>query len=94
MAKRTRELRNLLVRDTLTGLLNRDGIVSWFEEARASWGNRAYAVLFIDLDHFKQINDGLSHAIGDLVLKEVSHRLREYVDDRHAVGRWVVMNSS
>ena len=88
VAKRTRELRNLLVRDTLTGLLNRDGIVSWFEEARASWGNRAYAVLFIDLDHFKQINDGLSHAIGDLVLKEVSHRLREYVDDRHAVGRW------
>jgi diguanylate cyclase (GGDEF)-like protein len=88
VAKRTRELRNLLVRDTLTGLLNRDGIVSWFEEARASHGNRAYAVLFIDLDHFKQINDGLSHAIGDLVLKEVSARLREYVDERHAVGRW------
>ncbi|OSQ47056.1 putative bifunctional diguanylate cyclase/phosphodiesterase [Thalassospira alkalitolerans] len=88
VAKRTRELRNLLVHDTLTGLLNRDGIVAWFKEAQGNHESQACAVLFIDLDHFKQINDGLSHAIGDLVLKEVATRLRQYVDDHHAVGRW------
>ncbi len=86
--QRTKELRNLVVHDALTGLLNRDGIHEWFENVRHSSDELDFAVLFIDLDHFKQINDGLSHAIGDEVLRAVSNRLREYIDDQHAVGRW------
>ncbi|MBX2832885.1 MAG: EAL domain-containing protein [Rhodospirillales bacterium] len=86
--KRTKELRNLVVHDTLTGLLNRDGIHEWFENMQRSGDELDFAVLFIDLDHFKQINDGLSHAIGDEVLRAVSNRLREHIDDQHAVGRW------
>ncbi|MEQ8287844.1 EAL domain-containing protein [Thalassospira sp.] len=86
--KRTEELRNLVVRDTLTGLLNRDGIHEWFESKSELGDALDFAVLFIDLDHFKQINDGLSHAIGDEVLRVVGDRLRQHTDDQHAVGRW------
>lgn len=86
--ERTEELRNLIEHDTLTGVLNRDGIVAWFEAMRKSGAKLDYAVLFIDLDRFKQINDGLSHAIGDEVLRVVSDRLRCHVEDHQAVGRW------
>ena len=88
VAERTEELRKLVEHDTLTGILNRDGIVAWFNKKRQSTDNLDYAVLFIDLDRFKQINDGLSHAIGDEVLRIVSERLKVYIDDQHAVGRW------
>lgn len=88
VAERTDELRKLVEHDTLTGILNRDGIVGWFNQKRQSDRNLDYAVLFIDLDRFKQINDGLSHAIGDEVLRIVSDRLKVYADDQRAVGRW------
>lgn len=88
VAQRTEELRNLVEHDALTGILNRDGIVAWFEEKKRLDATLEYAVLFIDLDRFKQINDGLSHAIGDEVLRVVSTRLGSFADDRHALGRW------
>ncbi|WP_297020211.1 GGDEF domain-containing phosphodiesterase [Thalassospira sp.] len=86
--QRTEELQNLVEHDALTGVLNRDGIVAWFERKKRSDALLDYAVLFIDLDRFKQINDGLSHAIGDEVLRSVSMRLSECVDGYHALGRW------
>jgi diguanylate cyclase (GGDEF)-like protein len=86
--KRTKELQNLVEHDALTGILNRDGIVAWFNKKQRSDRNLDYAVLFIDLDRFKQINDGLSHAIGDEVLRVVSDRLKSHADEKHAVGRW------
>ena len=86
--QRTEELRNLVEHDALTGLYNRDGIVAWFEHKKRSDALLDYAVLFIDLDRFKQINDGLSHAIGDEVLRAVSARLGECVGEEHALGRW------
>ncbi|NIY76510.1 EAL domain-containing protein [Thalassospira sp. HF15] len=86
--QRTEELRNLVEHDALTGLYNRDGIVAWFEHKKRSDALLDYAVLFIDLDRFKQINDGLSHAIGDEVLRAVSMRLGECVGPEHALGRW------
>lgn len=86
--QRTEELRDLVEHDALTGIYNRDGIVAWFESRKRSDALLDYAVLFIDLDRFKQINDGLSHAIGDEVLRAVSMRLGECVGQQHALGRW------
>ncbi|MCC9624520.1 EAL domain-containing protein [Thalassospira sp. MA62] len=85
---RTEELRNLILHDNLTGLLNRDGIIGWFEDLRRSDAQLEFAVLFIDLDRFKQINDGLSHTIGDDVLRVVGQRLQRYAGSYQAVGRW------
>ncbi len=60
--------------DPLTGLLNRKGILSELEVRIASG---PLVVMFVDIDHFKSINDGMSHAAGDQVLQEVAQRLKK-----------------
>jgi diguanylate cyclase (GGDEF)-like protein len=68
--------------DTLTGLANR---FSFDTELRSisSRGVKGYAVLFVDLDGFKNINDVLGHAVGDDLLKEIALRIRQtlHLDD-------------
>lgn len=77
------QLRRLAEEDTLTGLSNR----YFFDEAikdaipRARRANTPLALLFLDLDNFKGINDTYGHLAGDLYLKEVACRLREPVRD-------------
>ncbi|MBE9526437.1 MAG: diguanylate cyclase, partial [Proteobacteria bacterium] len=63
--------------DTLTELPNRRLLMQRLDEeiARAKRHHQLGAILFIDLDDFKQINDNFGHATGDLVLVEVAHRL-------------------
>jgi diguanylate cyclase (GGDEF)-like protein len=74
--------------DTLTRLLNRGA----FEERLAAWlakpevGTSA-SLLFIDLDHFKQINDNAGHAAGDDVLREVASTLHDHVRPGDLVAR-------
>jgi len=75
--------------DPLTGLLNR----TLFREtltktlAQASAQGQTVAVLFMDLDHFKNVNDTYGHAVGDELLIQVSDRLIQCVRVRDAVGR-------
>jgi diguanylate cyclase (GGDEF)-like protein/PAS domain S-box-containing protein len=83
------QLRTLAYYDSLTGLPNRHMIGNRLEQAlaaAAAHGGRA-AVLFIDLDHFKQINDGLGHLVGDFVLAEVARRLSQHIRREDILGR-------
>ncbi len=75
--------------DTLCQLPNRAHFHSQLREAiqRAARGARTLAVLFVDLDGFKPVNDGLGHHIGDAVLVAVAQRLVRCVRDVDAVGR-------
>jgi diguanylate cyclase (GGDEF)-like protein len=65
--------------DQLTGLANRAHLQVALDEAADDdgWSNPGRFMLFIDLDHFKEVNDTLGHAAGDAVLIGVAERLRE-----------------
>jgi len=79
----------LAYRDTLTGLPNRLLLNDRFEQAKA-YADRfktKVALLFLDLDNFKTINDSLGHAIGDHLLKEIAVRLSESIRDTDTVSR-------
>lgn len=75
--------------DPLTSLPNRALFRDRLTQAlaRADRGGRLAALMFLDLDRFKTINDTLGHDIGDLLLKTVAHRLRRCVRDEDTVAR-------
>lgn len=70
--------------DALTGLLNRRGLAKGFDKLASSNG---FALLIVDLDGFKQINDTHGHAAGDTVLIEIAERLRDAVRHDDLVSR-------
>ncbi len=75
--------------DSLTGLPNRTLLRDRLHDmlSRAPWRKSGLAVLFLDLDRFKTINDTLGHAVGDLLLKEVAVRLTSVVRYGDTVAR-------
>ncbi|EJN07705.1 PAS domain S-box/diguanylate cyclase (GGDEF) domain-containing protein [Bradyrhizobium sp. YR681] len=74
--------------DALTGLPNRVLFHEQLEQGlRRAGSNDQLAVLCLDLDHFKDINDSLGHPIGDALLKEVGRRLKATVGDDDTVAR-------
>jgi len=87
--KYRQELNKLAYFDTLTGLANRKNILSRVEEEiQYSLRNSTYsAVIYLDLDGFKYINDTLGHNNGDEVLKIVACKLKESVREFDVVGR-------
>lgn len=84
------ELSELATRDPLTGLNNRREMTHLLDEevARAARYNRELALLWIDFDHFKDINDSFGHAAGDAVLKNVSHLLLDGIRAVDSLGRF------
>ena len=83
------ELRYLANYDTLTGLPNRTLLGERLGHAilRARRSGRRVAVLFLDLDRFKHVNDSLGHATGDRMLKVVGTRLRQTAREEDTVAR-------
>ena len=76
--------------DSLTGLPNRIAFLDRLDLAisRAKRGPYSFAVLYLDLDHFKDVNDTLGHPAGDALLKGVADRLRDCVCDADLVARF------
>lgn len=89
LTEANRELTQLALHDTLTGLPNRmlladriDQAMSWVREEGG-----CFALMFIDLDGFKPVNDAFGHHMGDLLLREVALRLREDLRSQDTLAR-------
>ena len=82
-------IKTLAFYDPLTSLPNRRLLKDRLQHAIVSSkrSGRVAALLFLDLDHFKTINDTLGHAMGDLLLQEVALRLKSCVRDKDTVAR-------
>ena len=83
------ELDHLASHDPLTGLPNRRVFLDRVEHAlnRARRTESRLAILFVDLDHFKEVNDKLGHAVGDVMLLAVADRMRATVRAADTVAR-------
>jgi diguanylate cyclase (GGDEF)-like protein len=74
--------------DPLTGLLNRDALLGELDERLSDLARAHVAVLYIDLDRFKVVNDVLGHAAGDELLMAAAGRIREAVGDEGLIARF------
>jgi diguanylate cyclase (GGDEF)-like protein/PAS domain S-box-containing protein len=91
ITERKQEQETLRVRartDPLTGLLNRDAILAEIGQRMDDFALREIAVLYIDLDRFKMINDVLGHAVGDQLLTESAQRIASAVGGEGLIARF------
>ncbi|MDZ4076096.1 MAG: diguanylate cyclase [Hylemonella sp.] len=88
--ERYRELRRAMERDSLTGLYNhrtsKDKLATAIQQARST--QQALAVAMIDIDHFKKINDGYGHPMGDQVIRSLSWFLSQRLRKTDIIGRY------
>lgn len=84
------QLLDLAMHDTLTGLANREMLQGRLEQVLVASvrHQRPMALIFLDLDGFKAVNDGLGHVVGDAVLVEVADRLRRAVRRSDTIARF------
>jgi diguanylate cyclase (GGDEF)-like protein/PAS domain S-box-containing protein len=84
-----RALQRLALYDTLTGLINRAPFIERLSEtlAAAREAGKSAAILYLDLDRFKEINDAQGHTVGDEVLREVARRFAGALDAEHVLAR-------
>lgn len=84
------QLREQATRDALTGLFNRGAILEQLDKelARSRRHGNPLAVMLVDVDHFKLINDQHGHQAGDLVLRAIARRLSTAVRRSDSVGRY------
>jgi two-component system cell cycle response regulator len=84
------ELRFQATHDVLTGIWNRRALLDLLQREieRASRSNSSTALLMLDLDHFKEVNDTYGHAAGDAVLREVARRVTQVIRSYDFVGRY------
>jgi len=90
LLEKNQELQRLAVTDCLTGLYNRLKLDQVLEEelSRSQRYATPFALLLLDLDHFKAINDQHGHQAGDLMLQQIASILGENARTTDAVGRW------
>lgn len=85
-ADRMKQIRELSITDDVTGLFNARHLYTMLEEVTAA--KERFSLIFIDLDHFKSVNDTYGHLIGSRLLAEVGNLLKRLVGPEHAGFRY------
>ncbi|WMC10682.1 diguanylate cyclase [Oceanimonas pelagia] len=90
LERKNRELARLSTTDALTGLVNRGHLEQLLtrEIHRYQRYGTGFAVVMLDVDHFKQVNDSCGHAVGDQVLRRLAELMREHTRLSDCPGRW------
>ncbi|NVK72364.1 MAG: GGDEF domain-containing protein [Oceanospirillaceae bacterium] len=90
ITERADTLENFAYVDLLTRILNRRGIEKVFNELNldSEEQHKIYAILIIDIDHFKQVNDTFGHLAGDQALTRIAGKLSRTVHPNDVLGRW------
>jgi diguanylate cyclase (GGDEF)-like protein len=90
MMRVNRKVSDLAQLDALTSLVNRRAFVERLQSAFAACrrGAKPFAVHYFDLDHFKDVNDTLGHAIGDELLRQVAARVKSAVRENDVIARF------
>ena len=83
-----REVLHLAMTDSLTGVPNRRALMDYAERTMSLRGDRHMALLMIDVDHFKRINDNHGHLAGDEVLRQISRLLEKRLRGGDLLGRY------
>jgi c-di-GMP phosphodiesterase Gmr len=73
--------------DVLTGLPNRHAMQSLITEATSGDATEPFAVIFLDLDNFKKVNDHYGHLVGDKLIQEVAHALKACLREQDTIAR-------
>ena len=89
-AARSRQLNDLMARDSLTGLYKHARIKEELdiETARSRRNGTSFSVAMVDIDHFKSINDTYGHVTGDRVIKALAHLLKQRLRITDSIGRY------
>lgn len=89
-AARARNLKARMVRDSLTGLYNHTHILQLLEDCsfRARRENKPLSFVMLDIDHFKKVNDGHGHPMGDRVIKSLALFLKQRLRKTDYIGRY------
>ncbi|MFV1872326.1 MAG: putative bifunctional diguanylate cyclase/phosphodiesterase [Oleiphilus sp.] len=90
VAARTQKIYELSNIDPLTGLFNRSAFLNEAQNhlQKTSKDSQTLALLFIDLDGFKKVNDSIGHSVGDQVLRQTAQRLKQLAEEKHLLCRW------
>ena len=83
-------LKELLTHDELTGVANRRYLDFHIESLlkQAKDFSHDFGLLFVDIDHFKKVNDVYGHNVGDIVLKELAEIIKNSIRNNDLIGRW------
>lgn len=88
LSQEQQKLEERLARDPLTGVLNREGLAPVFQQFNADKTPALLSLIFIDIDHFKKINDQYGHNLGDQVLLVFAQTLSANTRGQDLLARW------